>query len=55
MDCSTPLSASKQHTGKQIDSAHEIVLKEQQAAQEWQRLALDLGHESDEAELLTGR
>ncbi|ENG6822658.1 DNA helicase, partial [Escherichia coli] len=33
---------------KQIDSAHEIVLKEQQAVQEWQRLTLDLGYEGDE-------
>ncbi|EOL9837954.1 AAA domain-containing protein, partial [Escherichia coli] len=33
---------------QQIDSAHEIVLKEQQAVQEWQRLALDLGYEGDE-------
>lgn len=33
---------------KQIDSAHEIFLKEQQAVQEWQRLALDLGYEGDE-------
>lgn len=43
-------SAEREQTTyrQQIDSAHEIVLKEQQAAQEWQRLALDLGHESDE-------
>lgn len=42
-------SAEREQTTyrQQIDSAHEIVLKEQQAAQEWQRLALDLGHESD--------
>ncbi len=33
---------------KQIDSAHEIVLKEQRAVQEWQRLTLDLGYEGDE-------
>lgn len=32
---------------QQIDSAHEIVLKEQQAAQEWQSLADDLGHVGD--------
>ncbi len=43
-------SAEREQTTyrQQIDSAHEIVLKEQQAAQEWQRLALDLGHEGDE-------
>ncbi|WP_407304293.1 AAA domain-containing protein [Enterobacter hormaechei] len=43
-------SAEREQTTyrQQIDSAHEIVLKEQQAAQEWKRLALDLGHESDE-------
>ncbi|EPL1118264.1 TPA: ATP-binding protein [Citrobacter freundii] len=43
-------SAEREQTTyrQQIDSAHKIVLKEQQAAQEWQRLALDLGHESDE-------
>ncbi|MCR2698001.1 hypothetical protein NSP71_26635, partial [Salmonella enterica] len=37
-------SAEREQTTyrQQIDSAHEIVLKEQQAAQEWQRLALDL-------------
>lgn len=43
-------SAEREQTTywQQIDSAHEIVLKEQLAAQEWQRLTLDLGHESDE-------
>ncbi|MCO7916908.1 DEAD/DEAH box helicase, partial [Escherichia fergusonii] len=43
-------SAEREQTTyrKQIDSAHEIVLKEQQAVQEWQRLTLDLGYEGDE-------
>lgn len=43
-------SAEREQTTyrQQIDSAHEIVLKEQQAAQEWQRLALDLGYEGGE-------
>ena len=48
MGCSIPLSASKTTYRQQIDSAHEIILKEQQAVQEWQRLALDLGYEGDE-------
>ncbi|HFI7000233.1 TPA: AAA domain-containing protein, partial [Escherichia coli] len=43
-------SAEREQTTyrQQIDSAHEIVLKEQQAVQEWQRLAFDLGYEGDE-------
>lgn len=43
-------SAEREQTTyrQQIDSAHEIILKEQQAVQEWQRLALDLGYEGDE-------
>ncbi|HAP0343423.1 TPA: DNA helicase [Escherichia coli] len=43
-------SAEREQTTyrQQIDSAHEIILKEQQAVQEWQRLALDLGFEGDE-------
>ncbi|EMW67086.1 viral (Super1) RNA helicase family protein [Escherichia coli 2749250] len=43
-------SAEREQTTyrQQIDSAHEIVLKEQQAVQEWQRLAFDLGDEGDE-------
>ena len=43
-------SAEREQTTyrQQIDSTHEIVLKEQQAVQEWQRLAFDLGYEGDE-------
>ncbi|HCN1811394.1 TPA: DNA2/NAM7 family helicase, partial [Escherichia coli] len=43
-------SAEREQTTyrQQIDSAHEIILKEQQAVQEWQRLALDLGYEGGE-------
>ncbi|EFD1696130.1 DNA helicase, partial [Escherichia coli] len=43
-------SAEREQTTyrQQIDSAHEIILKEQQAVQEWQRLALNLGYEGDE-------
>ncbi len=43
-------SAEREQTTyrQQIYSAHEIILKEQQAVQEWQRLALDLGYEGDE-------
>ncbi len=43
-------SAEREQTTyrQQIDSAHEIVLKELQAVQEWQRLAFDLGYEGDE-------
>ncbi len=43
-------SAEREQTTyrQQIDSAHEIILKEQQAVQEWQRLAFDLGYEGDE-------
>ena len=43
-------SAEREQTTyrQQIDSAHEIVLKEQPEVQEWQRLAFDLGYEGDE-------
>ena len=48
MGCSIPLSASKQHTGSRLTPPMKSLLKEQQAVQEWQRLAFDLGYEGDE-------